>query len=254
MVTIASTARSASPTRLLLAALPLGGAVGGVFSNRSCNAWRRWSSSSYSIMPRDSMDSMKEKYEAFVREMGRLVLSWNSAEQHLVSLIRRIVVDTRAIDILTAHMTAEAKTQAIRVCASEMPDGDIKDSLLHACKYADILRDWRNHYVHNTGQTFLGGEELLGRTRQIKARHKLIVRHETVTTKDLERVQQSCEVFTDFAWRLDVWIEWQGKDFSNVYLHGEPLSLPDMPPLPLSLEEHRKSQQQPKPPPQSSQA
>ena len=150
------------------------------------------------------MDSVKEKFDAFLRQMGMLVLSWNSVERYLVTLIRKIVVDTRAIDILTAHMTAEAKTQALRVCASEMPDGDVKDRFLHACKYADILRDWRNHYVHNTGQAFGAGEELFGFTQQIKARHRFIVRNETITTKDLERVEKDCKTFADFAYRLYV--------------------------------------------------
>lgn len=200
------------------------------------------------------MATPKAHIDTFLRQMGLLVLGWNTAEAHVVQLLRRIIADSIAIDILTAHMTAEAKVSALRVCASEMPDSNIKDRLLHAGEYFNTLREWRNHYVHNSLASFAADEDgARGGTRQVKARHTYIVRNESVTASDLERVVVGCRTFNDYANRLGAFLKYQGQDTSNIrHQDGSEISLPEMPPLPLSLEDSRKPLKQQKPSPRSS--
>lgn len=200
------------------------------------------------------MSAAKEKVDAFLRALGLLVVEWNAAERWLTRLLRQTVRDSGFIDILTAHMTTDAKTQALRVCATELPRGEVRDRLIHACKFIDILREWRNLYVHSTGSSFqVGDDDAVGRTQQTKARHRLVVRQETVTRKELERIAEECRNFRNYAYRLESFMYWQAEGVANVrHPDGSEVALPEAPPLPLSLEASRASRPARQRPPRSS--
>jgi hypothetical protein len=189
------------------------------------------------------MATAKEKVDEFLRALGLLVVEWNAAERWLTRLLRQTVLDSDSVDILTAHMTADAKTQALLVCAKELPAGDVKDRLIHACKFLDALREWRNLYVHNTGSSFhVGDDDAVGRTRQLKARHRFILRLEPVTRKELERIAEECRTFSNYAYRLESFMYWQAEGIADVHhSDGSEITLPEMPPLPPSLEASRAS-------------
>lgn len=175
-----------------------------------------------------------EGQEEFLAELGTLVMLWNRLEEFARLLIRLVYYEhPDKSDILTAHMGTTSLCNTLRTLSSEFATPESHDRIMHYVTYLEIIREYRNYYVHG----ILGYEEGGGYLQATSARSRYTLHHETITIEHLRTATRRC-------WRLH---EYGGALFE--YLEDRlrakrkkktlQLQLPDKPPLPERLQKPR---------------
>lgn len=111
-------------------------------------------------------------------------------------------------------MSSTAQCDALRVWANDKAVAEHRAHLLHTIQFTEILRSYRNHYVHTTigvpgaddsaiGEAF----GLLHTTVQVTARKKLVSRTDNVRAEDLRVAYDQTVVLTNYLTALQYHIK-----------------------------------------------
>ena len=88
-----------------------------------------------------------ERYEPILIEVGRLVFNWNSIENTTRELLNNFVSGGPKVEILTQHMGSQSQIEALKLIARSKSEEE-KKAIHHAANLYEILRSYRNFFVH----------------------------------------------------------------------------------------------------------
>lgn len=187
------------------------------------------------------MSHPQPEHMQLLAKFGHLVTVWNDTEYQLRSSLLMMEdpgsVQTNATaEILAAHLGSVQLIQSTKTFANELLHGDIKDCMLEALMQLDLLRDYRNYYVH--GFRAVGWRQdgtPIGKLLTISARGRLTQHDETCEEGDLDRLISGLEQLrTAFGGILLV----HRGGFDPIT--QSPFSLPELPARPRKLEKSKR--------------
>jgi len=90
----------------------------------------------------------EEAERKFCATLGELVVRWNDLEA-LLQLFLYKTTDARGyrVDVLIANLGNVALTDSIKAIADDYEES-LRSHFKHCATYFDVLRTYRNHYVH----------------------------------------------------------------------------------------------------------
>lgn len=113
-----------------------------------------------------------KKLDSYSAKLGETILSWNTAEGALRSLLSTVCGASNATRILTAELGSRGLTDGLNAIAVTLPI-EQRRAVEHVVAVYDRLREYRNYYVH--GITAMGqiGDDIVGMTFMQSAKGKL---------------------------------------------------------------------------------
>lgn len=140
--------------------------------------------------------TVSEDTSELFRRLGQLVMFWNRAEETTRLLIRDIATgEPHDIDTLTAHMGSIGLCDALRTLSNDTADTKLNSCINHFIKYFEIMREYRNYYVHSL-VGIEGGEGVL---MSISARSNLSLHTESVLSIDVADAAHKCFQLQNFG-------------------------------------------------------
>jgi hypothetical protein len=142
------------------------------------------------------------KTRELLAKLGEIAVQWNDLEAITQTMLANLVKGDAAIIILTAHMGSVSLLDALRTLSNEYGSEHIQSHVSHFLDFFEILRGYRNYYVHSiqaTGYDLDGSP--LGHAFSYSARRRLITHVETIALSQLERAapnwrRAACTPFT----------------------------------------------------------
>lgn len=165
--------------------------------------------------------------------LGELVIEWNLTESWLRNLLFQFAGEWPASEILTTELGTTGVIQALQAFAADFLSVEYRDGIKHATKYFEILREYRNHYVH--GMIYVNEDaRWQGFVDSTSSKGRLVESAHVVHSPQIKAITAHCLTLTHYLQDL-------------VSLHHGPrqeprASLkpwPDKPPLPDRLEKPR---------------
>jgi hypothetical protein len=200
------------------------------------------------------MGTADEDERAYFATFGTAVMSWNRAEGAMRQLLaglcggNTIEANMRA-QIVTAELGSAGLTYALGSFAENLLPPEAAERVAHAVKYYNVLREYRNYYVHGLTSVVTGTQVALGAIITMTAKGKLIEHKDFIPVDKLTWLDTESVHLKEFTVAITRHLFWSGPAF------GSPLSpLPHMQPVPDRLEKHRQPVRERFPPPQSSPA
>lgn len=183
----------------------------------------------------------KQKIEEVLVELGRVVITWNGLEHSLAMLLRTLTRSGPIVDVLASQMRDEGLCRALKVL-SNGTGPEIATRIEHAVTAFERLQEWRNYYVHRPvggfGVPEGDGEAWIG-TFKVTAKRKLTVSRGAVKATDMRAFVAHGTLLGNYIGRLNAYLEAGDRD--DVFLwDGTTASLPEVPLLPPTLQEHLK--------------
>lgn len=171
----------------------------------------------------------EQKTDDLHAALGRAVIAWNNLEAGFHLIIYRLAGGTKDVDILTAHMTSATALDALQTLTNEFATDELQPALLHLHAFLTRLRVYRNSYLHGIRLiAFTPEGDAIGMSQSTKAKGRLHVSQESVTTEMLNQFVSWCADATKLASSIT----------SALYGYSpnpgalQPLTLQEMPPLP----------------------
>ena len=134
-------------------------------------------------------DSVKIRIDAILADLGRVVTLWNGVERGLRYLLLAITGFNVPERILTVHMGSNALCDALRILANDYLKNDEQGLVLHAIRYFEIAREYRNYIVHSATQTFGassdGGASVFMYSLSQSARQRYVTHREEIDSDKL---------------------------------------------------------------------
>lgn len=90
-----------------------------------------------------------EEYNTILSEVGRIIFNWNNIERLMRQILFNLSDGREKTNILTAHMGTTIQMHALRTIANTYFQDPQKDTLLHAIKLFERLREYRNYLIHS---------------------------------------------------------------------------------------------------------
>jgi hypothetical protein len=165
------------------------------------------------------------KDNRFLIAVGQLVVDWNFAEGWLRQLLVTLTqLDRETAQILTAELGAIGLENALSAFATHRLPDEEGAAVRHALKMYELLRAYRNYYIHNIA--FDAGS--FGVTAEVSAKGKVKANSDRLEPETLKAVSDQCAV-------LGGYIHLIHERISRLGQHGALPPLPDKPPLPEKL-------------------
>lgn len=176
------------------------------------------------------MSYAQPEHMPLLAKFGHLITVWNDTEYQLRSSLLMMEdpgsFQTNATaEILAAHLGSVQLIQSAKTFANEMLDGAMRDCMLEALLQLDLLRDYRNYYVH--GFRAVGWRQdgtPIGQLLTISARGRLTQHDEWCEESDLDRLIGKMEQLRG-AFGAILLVHRGGRDA----LTQEPFTLPELP-------------------------
>lgn len=187
------------------------------------------------------MSYAQPEHMPLLAKFGHLITIWNDTEYQLRSSLLLMEnpqsFQTNATaEILAAHLGSVQLIQSAKTFANEMLEGEIRDCMLEALHQLDLLRDYRNYYVH--GFRAVGWRPdgtPIGQLLTISARGRLTQHDEWCEEGDLDRLIAGLEQLRA-AFGGILLVHRGGHD----PLTQQPFSLPLLPTRPTKLEKSKR--------------
>jgi hypothetical protein len=189
-------------------------------------------------------------------KIGQAVLAWNDLDQLLRNLIVLIAArDAISVMILTADMSTSAALNALsalavehsavensvrnRALADQLQRGlgkkeaqPIVPHMLHLIEYVNLLREFRNFYVHgmrtpNSDEGFLA--------QSMTARKRLSLFKQPITARDLETLTREIQKCIQYGGTIGEAINHARSYLQDSNQEAAPPTWPEKPPLPDRL-------------------
>lgn len=90
-----------------------------------------------------------KEWNSILIEVGKIVFNWNTLERTISQLLYTLVGDGDNVKILVAQLGNRTVTDSIKTFANEFFEGKEREHLLHLVELFDILRGYRNYYIHS---------------------------------------------------------------------------------------------------------
>ncbi len=133
------------------------------------------------------------EFDPILAELGRLIFNWNTIERTLTQILNILTGSFPKNQILTAHMSTTAICDALKTVANELHIGEERNHLLHAVSLFEVLRDYRNYYVHGFNTIlFVPGDVPRACFNTKSAKSKLTIRRLELTAKQIAEVSFQC--------------------------------------------------------------
>jgi hypothetical protein len=226
-----------------------------------------WHFSSFlsALMTENFHSSKTPAHTELFTQLGRLVVAWNWLEQVMRDILYTLSIrDRLTTAILTVDMNATALMRALGTLATEhdtvetivrkkrerSPDSFTKylgetlgkkepqpvfPHVSHFILYCDRLREFRNFYVHGILTPSDNGEAIAATTT---ARGKLSFYNETISSADLEALTIEIAACSAYGAKVAAAIA-QARAYEQKK-DAAPPTWPEKPPLPDSMERHRR--------------
>jgi len=184
---------------------------------------------------------------AFLAALGQLVVDWNFAEGWLKTLLIHLAGSSQMATILTVELGAIGLQNALTAAAAHVLEPEPADRLVYAVKLYEVLRGYRNYWVHGT--IFSAGDEdgePHGFTYVPSAKGKLQTHSQVVEIANVKQISAACWGLGTFVGQLHRHLQ-KTPDKSGVVP-----PLPDKQPLPPEVDKNAPYPQWQKPSPKSS--
>ena len=136
--------------------------------------------------------SLRLEYSA---ALGETIVTWNRAEGAFRALLATLCGESAAAQIVTAELGGVGITNALNAIAVTL-DAPIKTAVESVAKYFDVLREYRNYYVHGIQAIGVADGAGVGRAFMASAKGELKYAEDTVTSNDLNALKTQAEELT----------------------------------------------------------
>jgi hypothetical protein len=152
----------------------------------------------------------KEAIDQTLAELGRLVATWNHLEFSLSWLLEVLTEGGRIVRILGANMRHEALCHALRTITAEIKlDDELKCRIIRAIDAFERLREYRNHYTHNSLPTFgmsNDNSSAIMTTYSLKAKGKVVATAGGISFEQIKEAVDLCKGLQDYLSRLSTYL------------------------------------------------
>lgn len=136
----------------------------------------------------------------------RAIIAWNNVERSAQSVLRSVTNGGVGATAIIAHLGSRGLKEALQTVANSKPEGDeLADHIMHLVDGMDIIRAYRNHYVHNllaVGMKPGSPETFQGKLHVMEAHGKLAWIEEDLSTEKVAAFMQHCLRLSVYGERL----------------------------------------------------
>lgn len=90
-----------------------------------------------------------KEWNPILIEVGKIVFNWNTLERTISQILNTLVGEGDNVKILVTQLGNRTVTDSIKTFANEFFKGKEREHLLHSVELFDILRGYRNYYIHS---------------------------------------------------------------------------------------------------------
>lgn len=194
-----------------------------------------------------SVISRRDNTIEFMFVFGNFIVVWNHVEIAARNILVRLTGGNLAATVISYQVGNVSLTDAMRVSSDWHPE--IKDHLIHFATNMDVIRAYRNYYVHNLigmGNDTSSGD-VVGIVMALETKGKYRLTEKALRVPDLERISALADDLRKYGIALE--------DVLKSDDLGERLRLSsslEKPTRPESLAKHVHDPRSPTPRPQSS--
>ena len=155
-------------------------------------------------MPTD--DSAQTPIDKILIELGRLVVTWNALERTFSSLLEEMTNGGFPVKLLTVYASSTTICSAMRSYASDLLPAHEAKHIHHAITYFEILRAYRDYYIHGPVGTFgLNTDIPMAQmyTYSVSSKKRYTVHSEALTDDDLKYVITHCATLRTYLEEID---------------------------------------------------
>lgn len=187
------------------------------------------------------MSYPRPEHTALLSKFGQMISTWNDVEYQWGSCLLMFErPDTYEVSgtaqILAAHLGSLQLLEAAKTIATEILTGDCQTLLIEAVAYLNILREYRNYYVHGfQGVGWRADGTPLGYLLTVSARGRLVQHDQWFEERDLDTlIEHLGALRLVFGQTLRVW----RKQIDP--LTKQPYGLPELGDRPKRLEKSKR--------------
>lgn len=184
------------------------------------------------------MTESYEKHAGLLLTLGLLVVKWNRLEANAQLMLYGLGGGGERIEALMAHMGTVALTDALRTLGAEFSPELIKPHIAHFLKLFDLIREYRNHYVHGVRILEILDDKPVGLSQSVSAKARLVFHQTTITEDNLKAMIGHINAASVYGADITAVI-WMGGKPDRDFVKARGASFLQMPPLPERLQKPR---------------
>jgi hypothetical protein len=148
-----------------------------------------------------AVDDAEAEIHQLIDEM---IVQWNACEGRLRDMVIWLSGGRSVATLaLTAHMTAKALTDALPALTGSK-SAEVREHFEHYSKAVDILRDYRNYYVHGISLVSRSviNPDPLAWVSQITGRMRVKIHHDLVGVDVLRPIRDDMMRFNNYGYAI----------------------------------------------------
>lgn len=132
------------------------------------------------------------------------IMMWNQAESSIKQIVQLLLGESTVSFAVAAEMKNLSLVRAVQV-ASKIDDlGDLSDHLRHYCIGFDILREYRNFYVHGIYATTVQDGTTALQMLTVDAPGKIRMSNPVITANDLQKYSQDVQNLIGYSVAIQI--------------------------------------------------
>lgn len=178
----------------------------------------------------------------FFEALGEMIVYWNRLDNAMRGFLLGLYDAQSFQEIIRANaiiveLGNVGLAQAVKTLANEILSGEVRDHTLHAVKYFERLREYRNYYAHSIASIIPAKSGPHGFAAQTTAKGKYKWSRDPISIPQVRDIARHCYLLVNILTRISWHRTWQEGD---PHVPERP-PLHPMPPLPDTLEKRVES-------------
>jgi hypothetical protein len=132
---------------------------------------------------------------------GHFIVNWNHVEIAARDILGVLTGGNAAARIVTYQMGNASLTDALRVSSAWHPEA--QEHLTHFAKFMDVVRAYRNYYIHNLIGVGQAEGEVVGLVVALETKGRYRLTEKALRLSDLDYIYQHCNELRRYGLALE---------------------------------------------------